>query len=52
MEGSLFSQYHSGIVVRIFKLELHSHQALDLSVHRVFIAAKSSLPGINEDNSI
>jgi hypothetical protein len=49
--GTLFSQYHSGIFVKIFKLELHSHQTgiLAFSVHRSLIFSKSSLFGINDD---
>ena len=54
MEGSLFSQYHSGIEDKILKLLLHSHQTgiLALAFHRSFIFSKSSFPGINDDNFI
>jgi hypothetical protein len=53
-EGSLFSQYHSGIVGKIFMLIAHSHHVgiLAFSVHRSLIFSKSSFPGINESNSI
>jgi hypothetical protein len=54
IEGSLFSQYHSGIFTKIFKLEPHSHHRgiLAFSVHRSFIFSKSSFPGIKESNSM
>jgi hypothetical protein len=53
-EGSLFSQYHSGIFVKIFILLDHSHHTgiLAFSVHRSLIFSKSSFPGMNESNSM
>jgi hypothetical protein len=52
--GSLFSQYHSGIVGKIFMLIAHSHHIgiLAFSDHRSLIFSKSSFPGINESNSM
>ena len=54
IDGSLFSQYHSGTVVNIFNVELHSHHTgiLAFSVHRSLIFSKSSLLGMNESNSM
>jgi hypothetical protein len=52
-DGSLFSQYHSGIVVNIFTDGPHSHiGAFALAFHRSLIFSKSLFPGINEDNVI
>jgi hypothetical protein len=52
--GSLFSQYHSGISVKMLRLILHSHHSgiFALFVHRSLIFSRSSLLGINEDNSM
>jgi hypothetical protein len=52
MEGSLFSQYHSGIFVSMFIFIAHSHHKgiFAFSVHHSFIFSKSSLFGINEDS--
>jgi hypothetical protein len=52
MVGSLFSQYHSGTVGRIFRLILHSHPTgiFALVAHRFLILSKSSLLGMNDDN--
>jgi hypothetical protein len=54
IEGSLFSQYHSGIVGKIFIPIDHSHHVgiLAFSVHRSLIFSKSSFPGMNESSTI
>jgi hypothetical protein len=50
MDGSLFSQYHSGAFVNIFISIAPSHHIgiFAFSVHRSLIFSRSSLPGINE----
>jgi hypothetical protein len=52
IEGSLFSQYHSGTAGKILRVEPHSHQIgiFALAVHRFLILSKSSLLGMNDDN--
>jgi hypothetical protein len=52
--GSLFSQYHSGIVDKMLKLAAHSHPTgiFALVAHHSLIHSKSSLLGINDDNFI
>ncbi|MBR7036972.1 hypothetical protein IKI14_03780 [bacterium] len=50
-DGSLFSQYHSGALIKMFKPHHHSSQfaVLALLVRRSFMLSRSLFPGINDD---
>jgi hypothetical protein len=53
-DGSLFSQYHSGAVIKIFKPHPQSSQfaVLALLVRRSFMLSRSLFPGMNDDRFI